>query len=289
MRVAFHRAAAGPLLLAAAGLLAGCGGGFSSAPASPPARTITSYAALGDGFTAAPYTGTTVGDDGCLRSDVDYPALVAEELHIDRVRDVSCTAATTASLTTQVKPPRKKTAVPPQLDAVDSDTDLVTIGAGIEDHDLLRHMFQICLALPCGDKFTPQTVLGDVNTVGASLAAAVRTIQDKAPEASIVLVGYPRIAPTSGTCKDLPEVDQLGLDAANQVLDAINSEVRSAARETGAEYLDVARLTAGHELCSGESWVHGSQGKRGDSIAYHPVAAEQRAVADALADLVRNP
>lgn len=288
MTTSLRRGSGLVLAVVVAGLVAGCGGGFSSAPPSPPDRTITSYAALGDGFTAAPYTGTTVDDDGCLRSDVNYPSLVAEELDIDDVRDVSCTGATTASLTTQVTPPRAASPVPAQRDAVDSDTDLVTINAGIGDRDLLTNVFKICLAVPCGDKVPPQTVLDGVDAMTAALVSAVRAIQDDAPDAYIVLVGYPKLVPDVGSCKELPDVDQFGLDAANQVLEAVNREIRSAARETGSGYLDVARLSSGHELCSGDPWVTGSRGKRGESVAFHPLAAGQEAVAEGLVALVRN-
>ena len=131
-------------------LLAACGGGFGgSGSPDTPDRTIHSYVALGDGFTAAPYTGDTEHDDGCLRSAVNYPALVAEELGVIKVHDVSCTGATTKALTTKVRPARGNRSVPAQLDAVDKDTDLVSIGIGIEDHDLLAHMFEVCLARPC--------------------------------------------------------------------------------------------------------------------------------------------
>jgi hypothetical protein len=288
VRAASRRAAGPALVLALTAAVTGCGGGFSSAPATPPTRHITSYAALGDGFTAAPYAGTSVGDDGCLRSKDNYPALLADQLDVTQLRDVSCTGATTTSLTTETKPPTRKKTVPAQLTAVDRDTDLVTVGAGIEDRELLPHLFAICLALPCGGAVPPQTVLADVNAMAASLTTAVRRIQDAAPDALVVLIGYPRILPDTGSCDALPKMEQPSLDAANLAFDAINRAISATARETGAGYLDVARLSAGHELCSGDAWVQGSKTKRGEPVSYHPVAAEQKAVADALADLVRN-
>lgn len=288
MTTSVRRAAGLVLTIALVGLAAGCGGGFSSAPAAPPTRVIKNYVALGDGFSAAPYTGKTADDDGCLRSDDNFPALLAKELNVDKVRDVSCTGATTASFTTQVKPPRAKSEVPAQIAAVKSDTDLVTISMGIEDRDLLKNMFAICTAVPCGDKATPQTILGDVGSMSTALTTAVRAIQDDAPQALIVLVGYPAFIPDAGKCDDLPKLDQLGLDSANLIVEAINREINDVARETGVAFLDVARLSAGHELCSGRSWVTGKDSERGKSVAYHPVAAEQKAVADGIAALVKS-
>lgn len=287
MRTTRRRAFGPVLVLALAGLLAGCGGGFSSAP-PPPDNTIKTYVALGDGFTAAPYTGKTVGDDGCLRSDVDYPTLLAAKLKVDKVKDVSCTGATTAAISGQTKPPGTKDSVKAQLDAVTSDTDLVTMGFGIEDRDLLHDMFNICTAVPCGDKASPQSILADVGSMSDTLTASVRAIQDRAPNATIVLVGYPTITPQSGDCDALPKLDQVGLDSANLVLQSINHAIRDAARETGAAFFDVTSISAGHELCSGEPWVSGKKSEKDKSVAYHPLAAEQRAVADGLAALVKT-
>jgi len=275
--------------LVAAGALSGCeAGGFGSGQPQEADRTIRSYVALGDGFTAAPYTGSTASDDGCLRSDVNYPAMLAEELDLAEVEDVSCTGATTSAFTGESKPAKGRQAVPPQLDAIDSDTDLITIGMGIEDRDLLRNVFRVCTALPCPGKVEAQTILSDVDAVTSALTSTVRAIQDQAPDAYIVLVGYPLFTPDVGSCSALPDLDQTGRDAARLVVDAINRGIRSAARETGVGYLDVALLSAGHELCSDEPWFEGRKAARGRSVAYHPVAAEQRAVADALAVLVRG-
>jgi hypothetical protein len=282
------RRAALPVLAAAlAGLLAGCGGGFSSAPATPPDETVHSYVALGDAFTAAPDADAAQGEGGCARSKDNYPALLAHALEVKDAEDVSCIDATTASLTTESKPGKDSSPVPAQLEAVESDTDLVTVGVGLGDRDLLPHSFQICTALPCGDKVPPQTILDDVHAMAASLTSAVRAIQTRAPEAYIVLVGYPKITPDAGSCDALPELDQPGLDAANQLLDEINREIRSAARDTGAGFLDVARISVGHELCSGDPWIAKPEGKKG-ATDYLPRPAEQSAVADALATLVRN-
>lgn len=279
--------------LLAAGLLltttAACGaGGFGSDPPPAPDRTISTYVALGDGFTAAPYAGTTTDED-CLRSADNYPALVAAELDIDEVRDVSCTGAETSALTEETRPRKGADRVPPQIDAVTEDTDLISIGVGIEDRDLLEGMFAVCTALPCIDKITAQAILNDVNLFATDLTTAVRAVQARAPKAYIVLVGYPRIVPAEGACRALPPLgEQLALDAANYVLDEINRQIQSAARQTGSGFVDVATLSQDHELCSAEPWVNGRTSKPGESVAFHPLAAEQRAVADELADLVRG-
>ena len=56
------------------------------------------YVALGDSYTAAPLVPHTDLMDGCLRSDRNYPQLVADELVNADLIDVSCGGAKTADL-----------------------------------------------------------------------------------------------------------------------------------------------------------------------------------------------
>ena len=285
------RRAAGLLLVGLlAVVLAGCGG-FSSAPASAPTTKLRTYVALGDGFTAAPYAGRTTADDGCLRSARNYPALAAEQLGIQQVRDVSCTHAGTDALTGTFAPARSDRTQDPQLDAVDRNTDLVSIGAGIEDHGLLQEMFHVCLARPCavGTFFYTQ-VLGDVTKAADAVTAAIRSVQDKAPDATIVVVGYPRLTPPpTQRCRAFPPQPSPGnQDIVNYVLGDLDSHLQSAARETGSAYVDVAALSEGHELCSSDPWVHGMTDEPGKAVGYHPLEAEQEAVATELVRQVRE-
>ena len=281
-----HRAA-GPLALAV--VLAGCGaGGFGSRAQPPVDQDVRSYVALGDDFTAAPGTGKTVGHDGCQRSDANYPSLLARELGADDLTDVSCAGATTHSVTDADRPARGRPKVPAQLDAVEHGTDLVTLGIGLTDRDLLSNAFRVCTALPCAGKVTPQAVLADQRAMGDAVTAAVRTIQDRAPDAYIVVVGYPTILPDTGSCDALPKMEQLRLDTANVVLDGINDQLRSAARQTGAAYADIAQVSVGHELCSADAWVRGGPDGPDGALELHPTAAEQRAVTDVIAELVKS-
>ena len=270
-------------------LLTGCsGGGFGSAKPDRPDDRITSYVALGDGFTAAPYVDKTV-DDECLRSNHDYPALLATDLGVKDFKDVSCTGVGTRALTHRTKAPEGRARQAPQLDALDSDTDLVTIGVGIEDSDLLHRMFEVCTAWPCTDKVRGQELVRDVDRMGLSLVDAVRAAQQHAADAQILLIGYPKITPIDGTCRLLPDLDQDQLDAVNAVLDRVNGQIQSVARQTGSTFVDVAAVTTGHELCSDDSWFTGRKTVEDEAVAYHPKAAEQAAVATQIRSQLTQP
>lgn len=274
------RRAAGLLVVATlSAALAGCsGGGFGSEQPPPTRDVIRTYVALGDGFTAAPYAGRTVDED-CLRSDENYPHLLAAALDVE-VTDVSCTGVGTRALTHRTRPPAGGPRVAAQVDAVSSDTDLVSIGIGIEDQDLLARMFEICTTFPCRDPETRgQTYVRDVARMGISLTDAVREVLEKAPDARVVLVGYPQITPTEGRCRQMPELTQEQLDAVNTLLGQLNGQIRTVARLTGATFVDVADLSTGHELCSDDPWISGKKSVDGESVAFHPRAALQDAVA----------
>lgn len=285
------RARAGALALAASVVLvAGCGtGGFDqSAPErTTGTKTFTNYVAIGDGFAAGPYLGDDVSATDCLRSATNYPAQVARALKVATVTDVTCTGATTADLTAISTPPGSKRKLSPQLDAVTKDTDLVTIGIGIEDNGLLQNMFHVCQAEPCGTQVLGPTLARQIDAYGASIATIVRTIQDVAPNATIMVVGYPQIMPKEGRCDALPPSSEKQSTVAYSILGQVNGFLRSAAFQTGASYIDVAELTNDHTACSDEPWVSGATTKKGTSQGLHPVAAEQKAVADAIAAEVR--
>ena len=86
----------------------------SSVPSGP-------YVALGDSYASGPVIPNQV-DAVCLRSDHNYPSLVAAALRVPEFRDLSCTGASTVDMT-QSQHPNPLTSVPPQLDALSPDTE----------------------------------------------------------------------------------------------------------------------------------------------------------------------
>lgn len=297
-------------LVAALALVAGCSqatgetpadiepeaGASSSAPgalARPPAGTdsgaeIARYVALGDSFTAAPFVPITDLADGCFRSSGNYPALVAEGLDITEVTDVSCSGADTASVTGRQQVAGGRGTVPPQLRAVAADTDLVTIGLGGNDENLFALLVRSCAGLGPGGAVgapaedcalsLPADPAAVVRATGRRVGAVVRAVQAKAPEATVVVVGYPRLVDPRRSCADLP------LDARERRVVAglesqLNDALARAARARGAAYVDLHPLSEGHEICSDDPWVNGATTDQERALAFHPFAVEQEAVA----------
>src|SRR5262249_55933713 len=91
-----------------------------------------SYVALGDSYTAGPLIPLQETDPlGCLRSDHNYPHLVAGALGVSDFKDPSCSGAETRDMTNaQDLDPGPN---PPQFDSLDRGTQLVTLGIGGND------------------------------------------------------------------------------------------------------------------------------------------------------------
>ncbi|HET6154330.1 MAG TPA: SGNH/GDSL hydrolase family protein [Marmoricola sp.] len=274
-----------PALLALGLAASGCGGGFGSKQPAETVTPLTSYVALGDGFTAAPYVGGTT-EKTCLRSSDNYPAQVAKALGLTDFKDESCSGATIKSLTSSSKGADGTTKLSAQVDAVTSTTSLVTLSVGIENDNVLHSMFHVCTATPCGTDVLAKPLLSKLTAAGTAITDAVRSVQDKAPNAYIVVVGYPLVMPATGLCAALPRISDDQLTAANAIYQIINGNLRSAAQQVGAAYIDAATLSSGHTPCDNVPWVHGAT-VSGKDKPFYPLAAEQKAVADAITQQVK--
>lgn len=286
------------------GVLAGCSSPDSEAApqrstgASPSATTtaaerpsIGRYVALGDSYTAAPGIPGERSDDGCWRSSRNYPRLLAELVNVAELVDVSCGGASTVHLT---KPqPVGGERVPPQLRAVTADTELVTLGIGGNDLNLFGRLVGGCVRAnaasapgsPCTDRLGGE-LSATVAEVEQRVGAAIAAVRAAAPQARVVVVGYPQMVPASGTCPDLP-VAPGDYPFARSATEAMARAVERAAGAARVEYVDLLAASEGHDICSDEPWVNGFSGP--GAAAFHPFAVEQAYVAEQLAGLLGAP
>lgn len=259
-------------------------------PTGPTVEGLDVYVAMGDSYTAAPLfplKDDRIIDD-CLRSNKNYPTLVAEHLGIT-VNDVSCSGASTVNIFNDQRFTSKTE--PPQIDALPADADLITLGIGANDFTYFSDMIFDCLAVadddvegaPCRGANTDaegrDRLRRNATKIRRNVARVVRAIAARAPDARIVLIGYPQIIPGTGTCRDrLP----LAVGDYAYTLD-LNLRLAEAVREgglaAGAEYVDLVKASQGHDICSDEPWVAGIQGKDNKAAGLHPYPAEQEAVA----------
>lgn len=279
-------------------LAAGCSS--TGGPPTPDARSTPQavdrpqrYVALGDSYTAGPLVPETDLADGCLRSDHNYPSLLADRLDL-RLLDVSCSGADSRDL---LRPQRtvRDSAVPPQLRAVDRRTDLVTLGIGGNDLHLFSTLVRTCLSLreeepqgsPCADSDLGRDLVGSMPRIRDNVTRALGLVQERAPRAKVLLVGYLRIAPSSGSCPGRLPLADGDVTFGDRVIRRLGVELGRAADEAGVPYVDMYAASQGHDVCSEDPWVQGRKSQPGVAAAFHPRLAGMQAVADELEVLLR--
>lgn len=246
------------LASAVAGLLTSAFTGVAAHAAEP-----LDYVALGDSYSAG--SGVLPIDTSnllCLRSTANYPHVLASRTGA-RLKDVTCGAATTKNFTTSQYP-----GVAPQLDALNSGTDLVTFTMGGNDNNTFINAVTACATAgilsagkgsPCKDKngttFDDQI---EANTYPA-LKKALQDIQAKSPNARVAALGYPWITPATADASCFAKLPLAAGDVPylRSIQAHLNSAVQRAAQETGATYVDFSQASEGHDACKpvGTRWI----------------------------------
>ncbi|MCB1013536.1 MAG: fibronectin type III domain-containing protein [Acidimicrobiales bacterium] len=285
-----RRAAATLTALAlAAGVLTATAASTATAP--PAAADNDDYVALGDSYTSGPLIPDQTGQPlGCLRSDRDYPRVVARVLGLS-LTDVSCSGAETPDMAnSQGVTPGPN---PPQFDALSADTDVVTVQIGGNDigfSEIVRN----CVALiPLSAVCQPDYVRNGVdqisNRIAATapkVAAVVQGIRARAPHARVYVVGYPAILPESGggcwPSLPLSDYDLPWLRDKNREL---NVMLATQAVANGARYVDLYTPGIGHDACQddGRRWVEPIIPSGLQAAPVHPNARGMEAMGQVVA------
>lgn len=246
------------------------------------------YVALGDSFSAG--SGILPLDPTapllCARSTANYPHVMAQRTGAE-LTDVTCGGAQTKDFAGSQYP-----GVAPQLDAVDADTDVVTLTIGGNDNNTFIGAIVACGSAgvlsggkgsPCkdanGDKFTKEI---DASTYPA-LKTALRAIKDKAPNARVGILGYPWIVPAEAdpSCFAKMPIATGDVPYLRDLQAHLNRAVQRAASETGATFVDMAAASEGHDACKprGTRWIEpvlfGT-----NFVPVHPNAIGEKGMAD---------
>lgn len=247
---------------AAACTLAVLGLGSPGAQASP--RAPRNYVAMGDSYSAG--SGVLPLDPAasllCARSAANYPHVLAARAGL-ALTDVTCGGAQTKDYAGSQYP-----GVPPQLNALGSGTDLVTMTIGGNDSNTFLDAILACgsagvatlgFGHPCqslyGSTFDDQVDNGTYQALKSALAA----VRAKAPGARVAVLGYPWIVPTTavpGCFAKLP-IASGDVPYLRDLQTHLNAAVKRAAADTGATYVDLSGVSNGHDACRpvGTRWI----------------------------------
>jgi len=235
---------------------------------APAATGDDRYVALGDSFSSGVGTGSYTLSRACGRGKYAYPWLVSRERPNTALTFVACSGATTTSLM------RK------QVRSVSSGTDIVTVTIGGNDIGFADLIVE-CTLTDCS-KALDRTRTMLTSFLGPGLDTVYRAIERRAPDARVVVLGYPRMFSGSG-CPATPGISTTERSKANRLVDALDRLTASRAAGFGFAYKSAIAPFTGHAICSSGPWLNGLD-LTGLSESYHPNRKGQRA---GFAKLVR--
>lgn len=285
-------AAAGIALLASPVAYAAPSGDASADTVAP------EYVALGDsysaGFGLVPFSDEPAA--GCFQALANYPHRIAESLGLT-LDDRTCSGAVTANIRDVEQVTATGASAPVQSDSLSGSTDVVTLTIGGNDLGFADIATSCVAASPVGPLLLDDSaancrslyvadaggfevdILKDrIDTIVApALDATFALIAEKAPNADVVVVGYPAVTPdaantpaggcftpavtpTGYTENSFPftDVDTVYLHETEARLDAA---IKTAAELNGATFVSTFEETAASSACSAcsatETYVNG--------------------------------
>ncbi|MFF8771048.1 SGNH/GDSL hydrolase family protein [Kitasatospora sp. NPDC015120] len=220
------------------------------------------YVALGDSYSAGVGAGSYTSESGsCKRSTNAYAYLWKNAHAPSSFKFVACSGARTGDVLNS------------QISALSSTTTLVSISIGGNDAGFASTM-QTCVldtesaclnAVATAKNYATGTLPGQLDQVYAAIRA-------KAPNARVVVLGYPHMYKVGGSC--ILGIGDTKRAAINGAADTLDDVVAKRAANAGFAFGDVRSVFREHEICgSSTTWLNSTTLPVDES--YHPKAAGQ--------------
>ncbi|CAM3493192.1 SGNH/GDSL hydrolase family protein [Stackebrandtia soli] len=228
------------------------------------------YVALGDSYSSG--TGTAeYTDTDCLLSNHSYPQQLASQLGLTLTFD-ACSGAVIDDVRNS------------QMANLNADTDLVTMSIGGNDTGWSD------VVVSCARPW-PWTCWGDIdnaeayvtNTLPGRLDSLYSEIRAAAPNAQVVIVGYPRLF-NGESCNVITRISGEEQARLNEAADLLGDTIGSVASAHGFDYVDPRGAFDGHAVCDDEEWLNGLSWPIVES--FHPNRSGHDAYTDLIAPLV---
>jgi lysophospholipase L1-like esterase len=214
------------------------------------------YVALGDSYSSGTGTRDYTLNSGCQRGPYAYPALIKADRPNTTLTFVACSGAKTGDVLAN------------QVQSLSTSTNIVTITIGGNDAGFSDVITQCALPWPwsCDSDITnAQNYIR--NTLPGNLNNVYSQIKTRAPNATVVVLGYPRLFMgvdcNAGTFFSTDEMTKL-----NATADLLKTTISGRAAAYGFTFKDAIPSFIGHAVCSSSEWLNGLSNPVGDS--YHP-------------------
>ena len=216
-----------------------------------------SYVALGDSYSSGVGTRSYLADGTtCQRSVYAFPSLIAAAKgYALNLR--ACSGAKVSDVTST------------QLSALSASTSYVTISVGGNDAGFTS------VITTCAEPAWLSDCNGAVskaqsyikNTLPGSLSTLYAAIRARAPAATVVVVGYPRLF-NGEDCNALTWFSPSDESLLNATADLINTKLAAAAAAKGFGFANPTSRFVGHAVCGSPEWLNGLSNPISES--YHP-------------------
>lgn len=225
--------------------------------ASAGGAAAPSYVALGDSYASGLGTRSYL-DDGtsCKRSVYAHPSLIATQRGY-ALNFRACSGATVPDVTNL------------QLSALSSTTSYVTVSVGGNDAGFADVLTECATPWWAGDC---NGAIDDAqsyikNVLPGALTTLYQRIGNRAPNATVVVSGYPRIfmgeVCNAGTWFSPAEMQRL-----NETANLLNNRTSSAVSAAGFSFANPTKRFVGHAVCDDVEWINGLSNPTDES--YHP-------------------
>ncbi|MFI7573183.1 SGNH/GDSL hydrolase family protein [Micromonospora sp. NPDC049497] len=221
-------------------------------PGTAQAATIN-YVALGDSYSsgvgAGPYDLS-----GCLRSQKSYAPIWASANAVTSFKFPACGGAVTADVINN------------QVSALSTSTTLVTVTIGGNDAGFA----DVITSCRFGSTSSCTSAVNEAKafatgTLPGRLDATYAAIRNRAPNARLIVLGYPRLFET--TYCGLFAMSTYKRTILNEAADVLATVISGRAAAAGATFADTRPYFAGHGVCASDPWIRDVTGV---IEAYHP-------------------
>uniref|UniRef100_UPI003158D8B3 SGNH/GDSL hydrolase family protein n=1 Tax=Nocardiopsis sp. N85 TaxID=3029400 RepID=UPI003158D8B3 len=257
------------------------------------------YVSLGDSYSsgdgAGDYAPETAVAGGCWRSANAYAHLIEEEFDFaGALAFYACSSHKGSAMLSELGTPDS------QIERVTEHTSLVTLGIGGNDLGFIPVLRTCIVRMPLLESSVctaqEEDIAERMDKFEETLSTVVGEIRSRAPDARILVLGYPRLFPEEppGMYYTLTVKDQLWL---NGIAERFNTRIRDVVyradggiygtREAGSvEYVNTFSAFSGHEVSAEDAWLNGivlgqfGEGLKVDRATFHPTAQGQRSLAE---------